>query len=81
MMRVLSRGDQTFITVDSFARLNFLFLGADLTDASFCRLAQCDHLERLTLVNYNSISEDALLRIVPCLPNLVAIDFAGVIET
>ncbi|KAG1720389.1 hypothetical protein EDD22DRAFT_791203 [Suillus occidentalis] len=81
MMRVLSRGDQTFTYSRFIRRLNFLFLGADLTDALFCRLAQCDHLERLTLVNCNSISEDALFRVLPCLPNLVAIDLTGVIET
>jgi F-box and leucine-rich repeat protein GRR1 len=81
MMRVLSRGDQTFTYSRFIRRLNFLFLGADLTDALFCRLAQCDHLERLTLVNCNSISEDALLRVLPCLQNLVAIDLSGVVET
>jgi F-box and leucine-rich repeat protein GRR1 len=81
MMRVLSRGDQTFIYSRFIRRLNFLFLGADLTDALFCRLAQCDHLERLTLVNCSSISEDALLRVLPCLQNLVAIDLTGVIES
>ncbi|KAG1755522.1 hypothetical protein EDB19DRAFT_1661797 [Suillus lakei] len=81
MMRVLSRGDQTFTYSRFIRRLNFLFLGADLTDALFSRLAQCDHLERLTLVNCNSISEDALLRVLPCLPNLVAIDLTGVVET
>ncbi|KAG1752626.1 uncharacterized protein EDB91DRAFT_1045047 [Suillus paluster] len=81
MMRVISRGDQTFTYSRFIRRLNFLFLGADLTDALFSRLAQCDHLERLTLVNCNSISEDALLRVLPCLPNLVAIDLTGVVET
>ncbi|KAH7931222.1 RNI-like protein [Leucogyrophana mollusca] len=81
MMRVLSRGDQTFTYARFIRRLNFLFLGADLTDALFSRLAQCDRLERLTLVNCNSISDDALARVLPCLPNLVAIDLTAVSET
>ncbi|EGN93032.1 hypothetical protein SERLA73DRAFT_98359 [Serpula lacrymans var. lacrymans S7.3] len=80
MMRVLSRGDQTFTYAHFIRRLNFLFLGADLTDALFSRLAQCDRLERLTLVNCGSISDDALARVLPCLPNLVAIDLTGVSE-
>ncbi|KIJ58308.1 hypothetical protein HYDPIDRAFT_55403, partial [Hydnomerulius pinastri MD-312] len=81
MMRVLTRGDQSFTYARFIRRLNFLFLGADLTDALFCRLAQCDRLERLTLVNCHAISDDALSRVLPCLPNLVAIDLTGVTET
>ena len=81
MMRVLTRADQTFTYARFIRRLNFLFLGADLTDALFCRLAQCDRLERLTLVNCHAISDDALSRVLPCLPNLVAIDLTGVTKT
>ncbi|KAF8450517.1 hypothetical protein L210DRAFT_3639612 [Boletus edulis BED1] len=81
MMRVLTRADQTFTYARFIRRFNFLFLGADLTDALFCRLAQCDRLERLTLVNCHAISDDALARVLPCLPNLVAIDLTGVTKT
>ncbi|KAF9247362.1 hypothetical protein BU15DRAFT_39178 [Melanogaster broomeanus] len=81
MMRVLTRGDQTFTYPRFIRRLNFIFLGADLTDALFCRLAQCDRLERLTLVNCHAISDDALSRVLPFLPNLVAIDLTGVVKT
>ncbi|KIJ20312.1 hypothetical protein PAXINDRAFT_127013 [Paxillus involutus ATCC 200175] len=81
MMRVLTRGDQTFTYARFIRRLNFLFLGADLTDALFSRLAQCDRLERLTLVNCHAISDDALSRVLPCLPNIVAIDLTGVVKT
>ena len=81
MMRVLTRVDQTFTYARFIRRLNFLFLGADLTDALFSRLAQCDRLERLTLVNCHAISDDALSRVLPCLPNLVAIDLTGVTKT
>lgn len=81
MMRILTRADQTFTHARFIRRLNFLFLGADLTDALFCRLAQCDRLERLTLVNCLAISDDALSRVLPSLPNLVAIDLTGVTKT
>ncbi|THH29134.1 hypothetical protein EUX98_g5049 [Antrodiella citrinella] len=40
MMRVLARDDQTFIYARFIRRLNFLYLGADLTDSLFSRLAQ-----------------------------------------
>jgi F-box and leucine-rich repeat protein GRR1 len=81
MMRVLSRTDQTFTYAHFIRRLNFLFLGPDITDSLFCRLAQCDRLERLTLVGCTAISEGALSHVLPCCPNLVAIDLTGVIDT
>lgn len=81
MMRVLSRGDQTFTYARFIRRLNFLFLGSDLTDSLFSRLSQCDRLERLTLVNCAMVTDDALSRVLPCCPNLVAIDLTGVSDT
>jgi F-box and leucine-rich repeat protein GRR1 len=81
MMRVLTRGDQTFTYARFIRRLNFLFLGVDLTDSLFTRLARCHRLERLTLVNCALISDDALSRVLPCCPNLVAIDLTAVIDT
>lgn len=80
MMQVLSRRNQTFTYARFIRRLNFLFLGGELTDPLFSRLAQCDRLERLTLVNCASISHEPLARVLPCLTNLVAIDLTGVIE-
>ncbi|CAL1701042.1 unnamed protein product [Somion occarium] len=81
MMRVLARDDQTFIYARFIRRLNFLYLGADLTDSLFGRLAQCVRLERLTLINCNSLTDGALARVLPCCPNLVALDLTGVVET
>ena len=80
MMQVLSRTNQTFTYARFIRRLNFLFLGGELTDSLFSRLAQCDRLERLTLVNCASISDDPLSRVLSCLSNLVAIDLTGVVE-
>ncbi|KAI0082474.1 RNI-like protein [Panus rudis PR-1116 ss-1] len=81
MMRVLARDDQTFLYARFIRRLNFLYLGADLTDSLFSRLAQCVRLERLTLINCNQLTDGALARVLPCCPNLVALDLTGVVET
>jgi F-box and leucine-rich repeat protein GRR1 len=81
MIDVLSRGDQTFAYARFIRRLNFLFLGPEVTDTLFSRLTQCDRLERLTLVGCTSISDDSLARVLPCCSNLVAIDLTGVANT
>ncbi|KAH8105997.1 hypothetical protein BXZ70DRAFT_1037208 [Cristinia sonorae] len=81
MMRVLAREDQTFIYARFIRRLNFLYLGGDLTDSLFSRLASCVRLERLTLINCSSLSDGALARVLPCCPNLVALDLTNVGET
>ncbi|KZT13083.1 RNI-like protein [Laetiporus sulphureus 93-53] len=77
MMRVLSRDDQTFVYAYFIRRLNFLYLGSDLSDSLLSRLAHCVRLERLTLINCTSISDDGLTRVLPCCPNLVALDLTG----
>lgn len=81
MMRVIAGEDQTFMYARFIRRLNFLYLGAELTDSLFSRLAQCVRLERLTLINCTSLSDGALARVLPCCPNLVALDLTGVVET
>lgn len=81
MMRVLARSDQTFTYARFIRRLNFLFLGKDLSNTLFSRLSQCVRLERLTLVNCSAISDDALTHVLISCPNLVAIDLTGVAET
>lgn len=81
MMRVIAGDDQTFIYARFIRRLNFLYLGSELTDALFSRLAQCVRLERLTLINCISLTDGALARVLPCCPNLVALDLTGVGES
>ncbi|GJE85000.1 RNI-like protein [Phanerochaete sordida] len=80
MMRVLSGDDQTFLYARFIRRLNFSYLGGELTDVFFSRLAQCVRLERLTLLNCSNITDGALARVLPCCPNLVALDLTGVGE-
>ena len=80
MMRVLSRDDQTFIYAQFIRRLNFLCVGNDLSDSLFSRLSHCVRLERLTLINCTSLSDDGLTRVLPRCPNLVALDLTGVSE-
>ena len=81
MMRVIAGDDQTFMYARFIRRLNFLSLGAELTDSLFSRLAQCVRLERLTLINCTVLTDGALARVLPCCPNLVALDLTGVVET
>ncbi|KAL4242001.1 hypothetical protein ABKN59_000621 [Abortiporus biennis] len=81
MIRIFSRENQTFVYARFIRRLNFLYLGSDLTDSLFSRLAQCVRLERLTLINCSSLTDGALARVLPCCPNLVALDLTGVAET
>lgn len=81
IITILNLPDQSFTYARFIKRVNFLFLSPDLTDVLFSRLAQCDRLERLTLVNCSAISEAALLRVLTRLPNLIAIDLTGVVET
>jgi len=81
MARLLAKPNQTFTYARFIRRLNFLTLGANLTDDVFAAFARCDRLERLTLVGCDHISGEALTRILPCFPNLVAIDLTGVVET
>ncbi|KAJ7765068.1 hypothetical protein DFH07DRAFT_867202 [Mycena maculata] len=81
MALLLDSPDQTFTYASFIRRLNFLSLGKDLKDRTFTLLARCDRLERLTLVNCEHISADALNQVLPCFPNLVAIDLTGVGNT
>jgi F-box and leucine-rich repeat protein GRR1 len=78
IMQVLSREEPTFTYAQFIRRLNFLFVGLEMSDSIFGRLAPCTRLERLTLVGCSSLSDDAIARTVPCFSNLVAIDLSGV---
>ncbi|KAI0326667.1 RNI-like protein [Cubamyces sp. BRFM 1775] len=80
MMRILSREDQTFVYARFIRRLNFLNVAQDITDTLFSRLANCVRLERLTLMNCTSLSDEGLTRVLPQCPNLVALDLTGVAE-
>ncbi|KAJ7228486.1 hypothetical protein GGX14DRAFT_413385 [Mycena pura] len=81
MAALLDSPDQTFTYSSFIRRLNFLSLGKDLRDRTFNVLARCDRLERLTLVNCEHISADALNQVLPCFSHLVAIDLTGVSNT
>ncbi|KAJ7638988.1 hypothetical protein FB45DRAFT_739383 [Roridomyces roridus] len=81
MAALLDSPDQTFTYASFIRRLNFLSLGKDLKDRTFTILARCDRLERLTLVNCEHISAEALNQVLPCFANLVAIDLTGVSNT
>ncbi|KAH9938310.1 uncharacterized protein B0H18DRAFT_1205573 [Fomitopsis serialis] len=59
-------------------RLNFIYLGNEMTDSLLSRLANCVRLERLTLINCTSITDDGLTRVLPSCHNLVALDLTSV---
>lgn len=80
MMRVLTRQDQTFEYARFIRRLNFCYLGNDMTDSLLSRLANCVRLERLTLTNCTAITDDGLARVLPYCHNLVALDLTGVTD-
>lgn len=80
MMAILSHADQTFFYSQFIRRLNFLYLGNDLTNGHFSGLSQCTRLERLTLINCNALTDEGLSEVLPCFPNLVALDLTGVTD-
>lgn len=81
MARLLASPHQTFTYSRFIRRLNFLTLGNHLKDDIFSAFSRCDRLERLTLVNCENISGEALARVLPCFPGLVAVDLTGVERT
>lgn len=81
LTRLLVATDQTFAYATFIRRLNFISLSKNITDDTFSILAKCARLERLTLVNCDSITGDTLVRVLPSFPNLVAIDLSGVSNT
>ncbi|KAF7291051.1 SCF E3 ubiquitin ligase complex F-box protein GrrA [Mycena chlorophos] len=81
MATLLDSPDQTFTYASFIRRLNLLYLGKELRDRTFTVLARCDRLERLTLVNCEHLSTEALNQVLPCFANLVAIDLTGVGNT
>ncbi|KAF8663408.1 hypothetical protein AX16_000980 [Volvariella volvacea WC 439] len=81
MAALLITRHQTFAYATFIRRLNFLNLGHDLTDDIFRSFVGCERLERLTLINCELLSSDALRRTLPSFPNLVAIDLSNVVST
>lgn len=81
LVKLLSSDNLTFAYAHFIRRLNFLNLGNDLNDTVLTTFRKCDRLERLTLINCDSLSSGTLAHIFPCFPNLVAIDLNGVIST
>ena len=78
IMQVLSREEPAFAYAQFIRRLNFTSVGSDMSDGIFNQLTPCTRLERLTLVGCSKLSDDVIARTVPCFPNLIVIDLAGV---
>lgn len=81
MSRRLVTPNQTFTYARFIRRLNLSTLSSHVKDDILTTFASCDRLERLTLINCDSITDSVLSRVLPCFPNLVAVDLTGVINT
>lgn len=81
LLEVIKSHNKTFDYARFIRRLNFLALGRDLTDKQFFQLERCIKLERLTLVGCVEISDEALTKILPLFPNLVALDLTSISST
>ncbi|KAG6869334.1 hypothetical protein C0993_000087 [Termitomyces sp. T159_Od127] len=81
MSRRLVTPNQTFTYARFIRRLNLSTLSSHVKDDILTTFVSCDRLERLTLINCENITDSALSRVLPCFPNLVAIDLTGVINT
>lgn len=78
MLQIISSDDRTFDYAKFVRRLNFIYLGRELTDSLFVRLSRCVKLERLTLVNCVEITDEALQKVLPLCSNLVALDLTNI---
>ncbi|KAG6911249.1 hypothetical protein DXG01_003116 [Tephrocybe rancida] len=81
MSRRLVAPNQTFTYARFIRRLNLSTLNGHVKDEIFTTFASCDRLERLTLINCENITDHTLSRVLPCFPNLVAVDLTGVVNT
>ncbi|KAF8076571.1 hypothetical protein FPV67DRAFT_1559009 [Lyophyllum atratum] len=81
MSRRLIAPHKTFTYARFIRRLNLSTLSAAVKDDILSTFASCDRLERLTLINCDNITEHTLARVLPCFPNLVAVDLTGVVNT
>lgn len=78
---VLNSPEQTFSYASFIRRFNLTPLGSAAKDNFLVGVERCTRLERLTLVNCENVSGEALARILPHCPMLVALDLTGVVDT
>ncbi|GLB33973.1 putative SCF E3 ubiquitin ligase complex F-box protein grrA [Lyophyllum shimeji] len=81
MSRRLVAPHQTFTYARFIRRLNLSTLSTAVKDDILSTFASCDRLERLTLINCDNVTDHTLARVLPCFPNLVAVDLTGVVNT
>lgn len=71
----------TFPYASIIRRLNFVALHGSLTNEHLSEFSLCSRLERLTLAGNRSLDAKTLIKVVSCMPELVAVDLSGVIKT
>ncbi|RHZ44783.1 hypothetical protein Glove_709g46 [Diversispora epigaea] len=78
LLFTLSRSSQTFPYSFLIRRLNFSFLGENITDQILSRLSSCERLERLTLGGCRRITDTGLLRLLEKADGLIALDVSDI---
>ncbi|CAG8486725.1 11771_t:CDS:2 [Dentiscutata erythropus] len=78
LLITLSRSTQTFQYSLLIRRLNFSFLGEDISDQILARLSSCERLERLTLGGCRRLTDVGLLKLLEKADGLVALDVSDI---
>ncbi|CAG8463819.1 6732_t:CDS:2 [Funneliformis mosseae] len=78
LLVTLSRNSQTFPYALLIRRLNFSFLGENVSDQILQRLSSCERLERLTLGGCRRLTDNGLLKLLDKANGLVALDVSDI---
>ncbi|GAA97197.1 uncharacterized protein L969DRAFT_44274 [Mixia osmundae IAM 14324] len=74
MLVILRWPKQTFHYSSFVRKLNFSTLASDMSDQILSRIACCERLERLTLINCTEITDNSLATVLSHCHNIVALD-------
>ncbi|CAG8453113.1 8878_t:CDS:2 [Ambispora gerdemannii] len=80
LLITISRPTQTFPYALLIRRLNFSFLGENVSDAILSRLNGCERLERLTLGGCKRLTDIGLIGLINKAEGLVALDVSDIMN-
>ncbi|CAJ0633579.1 9004_t:CDS:2, partial [Entrophospora sp. SA101] len=78
LLVAISRTTQTFPYPLLIRRLNFSYLGENLSDQILVRLSSCERLERLTLGGCKKLTDESLLKLIDKTEGLIALDMSDI---
>ncbi|CAJ0651099.1 10059_t:CDS:2 [Entrophospora sp. SA101] len=78
LLVIISRTKQTFPYPLLIRRLNFSYLGENLSDQILIRLSSCERLERLTLGGCRKLTDEGLLKLLDKSEGLIALDVSDI---